>query len=100
MLKNSRKQSIAGSKTSQLDKELASLFGRSILVHSKRMSLEDVANEAEMVAEATRQLRQQEGQPEQQRRIVQAMAADAAAALCRWIREPSAMAKVIARSMN
>ena len=85
---------------SQLDRELAFLFGRSVLAYSKQMSVEDVAHEAELVAEAARQLRQQEGQPEQQRRIVQAMAEDTAAALCKWIREPGCMVSVIARGMN
>ena len=100
MQKSKRSKAAAGNSGSQLDMELAFLFGRSVLAYSKQMSLEDVANEAELVAEAARQLRQQQGQPEQQRRIVQAMAEDAAAALCRWIREPSAMAQVISRSMN
>ena len=100
MQKANRTKTAAGTAGSQLDKELAFLFGRSVLAHSKRMSLEDVANEAELVAEAARQLRQQEGQPEQQRRIIMAMAEDAAAALCRWIREPGAMSQVIARGLN
>ena len=99
MQKANRNKS-AENQRGQLEKELAFLFGRSVLAHSKRMSLEDVANEAELVAEGARQLRMQQGQPEQQRRIIMAMAEDAAAALCRWIREPGAMSQVIARGMN
>ena len=99
MLKNNRTKSNAG-QGSQLDRELAFLFGRSILTHSKRMTLEDVADEAELVAEAARQLREQQGQPDQQRRIVRAMAEDTAAALCKWIREPGCMSAVVARGMN
>ena len=99
MQKANRTKTAAGTAGSQLDKELAFLFGRSVLAHSKRMSLEDVADEAELVAEAAAQLRQH-GEPEQQRRIVRSMAEDAAAALCKWIREPGCMSAVIARGMN
>lgn len=100
MLKTNQTKTSTVTAGSQLDKELAFLFGRSVLAQSKRMALDDVANKAELVAEAARQLRQQEGQPDRQRRIVQAMGEDAAAALCRWIREPGCMAQVIARNMN
>ena len=99
MLKTNRSKSNAG-QGSQLDRELAFLFGRDVLANSKRMSLEDLTNEAELVAEAARQLRQQQGKPEQQRRIVQNMAEDTAAALCKWLREPNCMAPVISRGMN
>lgn len=79
-------------KTGQLDRELVCLFGRQIVEQSKRISLEAVAQEAELVAEGARQLREQQGQPAHQRAIVQAMAEDTALALCRWIREPESMA--------
>jgi hypothetical protein len=79
----------------QLDDGLAFVFGKSVIDSSKRMSLEQMADEAEQVAEGARQLRMYQGQPEQQRRIVQAMDEEAAAALCKWIREPGAASKVL-----
>lgn len=100
MLKTNHRKSNADSKGGRLDRELAFLFGRDVLAYSKQMSLEETANEAELVAEAARQLREHQGKPEDQRRIVQAMAEDTAAALCKWIREPGCMSAVIARSVN
>lgn len=79
----------------QLDDGLAFVFGKSVIASSKRMSLEQMADEAELVAEGARQLRMYQGQPEQQRQIVQAMAEGTAAALCKWIREPEAASKVL-----
>jgi hypothetical protein len=79
----------------QLDDGLAFVFGKSVIDSSKRMSLEQMADEAEQVAEGARQMRLYQGQPEQQRRIVQCMDEEAAAALCKWIREPEAASKVL-----
>ena len=79
----------------QLDDGLAFVFGKSVIANSKRMSLNQMADEAEQVAEGARQMRLYQGQPEQQRRIVQSMDEEAAAALCKWIREPEAASKVL-----
>jgi hypothetical protein len=79
----------------QLDDGLAFVFGTSLIDSSKRMSLEQMADEAEQVAEGARQMRLHQGHPEQQRRIVQGMDEEAAAALCKWIREPEAASKVL-----
>lgn len=91
----SSRQSPAGNRESQLDQGLAFLFGADVLAASKLMSLEQMAEEAEQVAEGARQLRLHHGQPEQQRRIVQAMAWESATALCRWICDPDAGRKVL-----
>lgn len=71
-----------------LDAELAVLFGRSVLTQAKRVSLDELEVDAGLVAEGARQLRQATGQPMRQRAIVQAMDADTALALCKWLREP------------
>lgn len=70
-----------------LDAELLVLFGREVLAQAKQVRLEALDVDAELVAEGARQLRQAEGQPVRQRAIVQAMDADTALALCKWIRE-------------
>ena len=71
---------------SRLDAELAVLFGRSTLEQAKRVSIEDLMPEAELVAEGARQLREAQGQPIKQREIVAGMDEDTALALCGWIR--------------
>ena len=74
---------------SRLDTELVNLFGRQVVAQSKRLRLEDVAEEAELVAEGARQLIRATGKPERQRAIVGAMAEETALALCPWVREPN-----------
>ena len=71
-----------------LDLELRVLFGRRIYSLSKRLSPADLISEAELVAEAARQLSELENQPTAQRQVIRAMAEETAAALCRWIKEP------------
>lgn len=85
------------SKGSSLDSEAVSLFGRQFVEQAKRVSISQMAIEAELVAEGARQLRQQAGHPEMQRAIIKAMDEDTALALCRWIIEPQCMAGFIAR---
>jgi len=74
---------------SRLDKELACLFGRQVVADCKKLKLEEVALEAELVAEGARQLIEAGGNPKQQQAIVRAMDEETALALCRWIREPN-----------
>ena len=81
-------------KGSRLDREVAFLFGRELVEQSRRVSIEAMAVEADLVAEGARQLRQQMGHPERQRAIIRAMDADTALALCKWIREPGCMVEV------
>lgn len=78
-----------------LDAELAVLFGRQVVAQSKQVRLEDMAIEAELVAEGARQLREAGGQPVRQRAIVQAMDEDTALALCKWIREPDSVSQIL-----
>ena len=78
----------AASLMSRLDKELACLFGRQVVADCKKLKLEEVALEAELVAEGARQLIAA-GNPKQQRAIVRAMDEETALTLCRWIREPN-----------
>jgi hypothetical protein len=87
-------------KGSSLDSEAVSLFGRQIVEQAKRVSINQMAIEAELVAEGARQLRQQSGNPEQQRAIIRAMDDETALALCRWIIEPRCMAAFIARGSH
>ena len=79
----------AASLMSRLDKELACLFGRQVVADCKKLKLEEVALEADLVAEGARQLIAAEGNPKQQRAIVRAMDEETALTLCRWIREPN-----------
>lgn len=82
-------------KGSRLDREVAFLFGPELVEQSKRVSIEAMAVEADLVAEGARQIRQQMGHPERQRAIIRAMDLDTALALCKWIREPGCMAGVV-----
>jgi hypothetical protein len=84
----------------RLDMEAVSLFGRQIVEQCKRVSIEVMAVEADLVAEGARQLRQASGQPDKQRAIIKAMDDETALALCRWIVEPQCMAGFIARASN
>ena len=88
------------SKGISLDSEAVSLFGRQIYEQAKRVSIEGMAIEAELVAEGARQLKQAKGQPDRQRAIVGAMDDETALALCRWIIEPQCMARFIARGVH
>ena len=81
----------SNAKGSRLDREVAFLFGPQVVEQSKRVSIEAMLVEAELVAEGARQLRQQMGHPERQRAIIGAMDEDTALALCKWIREPGCM---------
>jgi hypothetical protein len=85
---------------SRLDSEVVSLFGRALVEQSKQIRIEQMAIEAELVAEGARQLRQEAGHPDRQRSIIRAMDMDTALALCKWIREPGQMAQVIAWGIN
>ena len=85
-------------KANSLDSEALSLFGQRIFEQAKRVSINQMAVEAELVAEGARQLSQQIGSPEQQRAIIRAMDDETALALCRWIIEPGCMAVFIARN--
>lgn len=82
-------------KGSRLDREVAFLFGPALVEQSKRVSIKAMAVEAELVAKGARQLREQGGNPDQQRAIIRAMDLDTALALCKWIREPGCMAGVM-----
>lgn len=87
-------------KSDSLDSEAVSLFGRQIVELAKQVSINQMAIEAELVAEGARQLRQQAGHPERQRAIIKAMDEDTALALCRWIIEPRCMAAFISRGSH
>lgn len=75
----------------QLERELASLFGRQVVEQSKALTPGDLALKANLVAEGARQLRAHSGYPDRQRAIVNAMSKDTVLALCKWIREPDLM---------
>lgn len=80
-------QTTAASNRGRLEHELASLFSKRVLADSKLMSRAEMLAEAELVAEGVRQLREHEGNPIEQRLIVQGMDELTAIALCKWIRE-------------
>jgi hypothetical protein len=73
------------------------LFGKQVVAQSKNIRLEDMALEAELVAEGARQLIGATGNTGRQRAIVSAMDEDTAMALCRWIREPEFLSKYASR---
>jgi len=79
------------SKAGQLEHELVCLFGRRVVAQSKRMRLEDMEIEAEMVAEGARQLREHLDSTVVQRQIVAGMDEVTALALCRWIQNPECL---------
>lgn len=85
---------------SRLTQEAICLFGRQTVEQAKRVSLNEMVIEAELVAEGARQLRQQAGHPEKQRAIIRAMDDETALALCRWILEPQCMAGFIAKGLQ
>jgi hypothetical protein len=85
---------------SRLHSEAICLFGRQVVEQAKQVSIEGMAIEAELVAEGARQLRQQTGNPERQRAIIEAMDEETALALCRWIIEPQCMAAFIAKGSH
>jgi hypothetical protein len=80
---------------SRLNSEVVSLFGRALVEQSKQIRIEQMAIEAELVAEGAKQLREQSGHPDRQRSIIRAMDLETALALCKWIREPGQMAQFI-----
>ena len=74
-------------KESRLEHELAFLFGKQVVKKSQKISIEQMYIEADLVAEGARQLLENMGHPEAQRRIVEGMDDDTAMALCKWIGE-------------
>lgn len=86
MAENSAHLKTTGSKQGgRLGMELAFLFGERVVAKSRELSADAVVAEAERVADAANRMQAHKGQPEEQRRIVQGMDEQAAAALCRWI---------------
>lgn len=72
---------------SRLEHELAFLFGKQRLKQSRKINIEQMYIEADLVAEGARQLLEHTGQPAAQRRIIEGMDDDTAMALCKWISE-------------
>ena len=72
-------------KESRLEHELAFLFGKEVVEQSKKISIDQMYIEADLVAEGARQLLEHTGHPEAQRRIIEGMDDDTAMALCKWI---------------
>ena len=85
---------------SSLHSEVVALFGRQIVERAKSVNINQMVIEAELVAEAAKQLRQQAGSPESQKAIIAAMDTETALALCRWIIDPQCMAGFIVRAAN
>lgn len=77
----------AGNNRGRLEHELASLFSKRVLADSRLMTRAEMQAEGELVAEAARQLREHEGNPIEQRLVIQGMDEVTAIALCKWIRE-------------
>lgn len=67
--------------------ELQTLFNRSVIRQSKRLNPDRV--DALAVQEAAGALLRLKGQPTMQVELVRAMRPDTAAALCRWLSDPS-----------
>jgi hypothetical protein len=67
--------------------ELQTLFTRSVIRQSKRLKPDRV--DALAVQAAAGALLRLKGQPTKQVELVQAMRPDTAAALCRWLADPS-----------
>ena len=80
---------------SRLDKELAFLFGKRVVAQSMQLNAEDMALEAEPVAEGARQLLEHQGHPEAQRMIIGCMDELTTMALCKWIRVPLSMSHIV-----
>ena len=85
---------------SHLYQGVAFLFGRDLVKQAERVSIEQLAIEADLVAEGARQLRQASGHPDRQRAIISAMDEDTALALCRWLIEPHCMTAFIAGGVH
>lgn len=79
--------STGNKKESRLEHELAFLFDKQVVEQSKKVSIEQMYVEADLVAEGARQLLERIGHPEAQRRIIERMDDDTAMALCKWIGE-------------
>lgn len=85
---------------SRLEMEAVSLFGKQFVQLAKMLSMEELAIEAEQVAEGARQLREQSGKPDRQRAIIRCMDQETALALCKWICEPACMDAYIAKAAH
>lgn len=72
---------------SRLEHELAFLFGKEVVKQSQKINIDQMYIEADLVAEGARQLLENTGHPEAQRRIIEGMDNDTAMALCKWIGE-------------
>jgi hypothetical protein len=70
-----------------LRSELSALFGTSTLHQAERIEPDQV--DALAVKEAAGALLRLKGQPEEQAALVRTMAPETAAALCRWMADPS-----------
>ena len=75
-----------------LPSELSALFGTTTLSQAERVGPDEV--DALAVQEAAGALLRLRGQPNKQAALVQAMAPETAAALCRWLGDPSFWALV------
>lgn len=93
------KRTQAAPEGDHLDQAVFFLFGRQLVELSKKVNADDLVVEAELVAEAARQLRE-ESDADRQRAIIGAMDTETALALCRWIIDPGCMAQFIAKGVH
>ena len=76
-----------------LQSELSALFGTTTISQAERIEPDQV--DALAVQEAAGALLRLKGQPDKQSALVQAMSPETAAALCRWLGDPSFWALVL-----
>lgn len=80
-------KAITEKQESRLENELSFLFGKQVVEQSKKINIEQMYAETDLVAEGARQLLEHTEQPEVQRWIIDGMDNDTAMALCKWIRK-------------
>lgn len=84
----------------KIHSELVSLFGEQVLTAAHNLPISSVEQQAEKVAEYAALLSKAAGQPEKQRSIIRGMTKPAAAALCKWLKEPDLILKVIHKQVS
>ena len=73
----------------EIDSELAALFGRWTFASAQVKRLDELNIDPERIKEAAARVIAERGQLERQRAIVDALDDDMAVALCIWLRNPS-----------
>ena len=78
-------ESTGSKRKSRLVRELASLFDEATLKRSHEMDIGEMFMQAESIDESVSRLQAQAGKPVEQRKVVQSLSNEVAAALCKWL---------------